>query len=407
MPLPCADSMGGGCFSGYPARQLEMQNTRCGWNHCHGVGGRAAPSSGGQMWAAGDQPHGVQGLVRSSAILVRNASYWMPCDARRSPYWQRSAGAYATTPDIVHRAFLPRQPVVVTFCWDRQAHSRPETPWSKPSADTGPDTGPVARLDARADARPDARHDTRLDTRLDTRADTQADMPADARAARRPPCPHPASPSPPTQATPTLSPAQTELGLWTSLRRPPSRPAAAATRSETLATRPADASREEQGARDQGARDEGEGDEGEVPPVVVDAVALALLVGLLCCAALLVYMAGRRCGRCLQECGDGGSGALANAVSREEVRLSAHGGAGSREHRRARLGKQRDPACVRVRSRRVRNPPTLPCYEQMAAWTRSMAVGGRTRGGARYQHVHTGAEALPSEESRASTTAPT
>ena len=31
--------MGGGCFSGYPARNLRMERVRCGWNHCTGLWG--------------------------------------------------------------------------------------------------------------------------------------------------------------------------------------------------------------------------------------------------------------------------------------------------------------------------------------------------------------------------------
>ncbi|KOO22632.1 hemolysin-type calcium-binding region [Chrysochromulina tobinii] len=95
--------MGGGCFSGYPAAGLLMRHVRCGWNHCEGVGGREAPASGGQMYAAGDQPHGVQGYVASHAIRIVNATAYAPCDPYRRFYWSRSEGAYAATPEVAER----------------------------------------------------------------------------------------------------------------------------------------------------------------------------------------------------------------------------------------------------------------------------------------------------------------
>lgn len=110
--------MGDGCFSGYPATSLLMRNTRCGWNHCEGAGGRDQPSSGGQMYAAGDQPHGVQGYVRSRGVRVVNSSYHAPCDTRRKPFWSKSPDAYAATPEIVLRPFVPRAPITVSLCWE-------------------------------------------------------------------------------------------------------------------------------------------------------------------------------------------------------------------------------------------------------------------------------------------------
>jgi hypothetical protein len=47
-----AINMGNGCFSGYPARDLVMTRTRCGWNHC---GGGGAPLGGGG--GGGRLPH--------------------------------------------------------------------------------------------------------------------------------------------------------------------------------------------------------------------------------------------------------------------------------------------------------------------------------------------------------------
>ena len=46
-----AINMGNGCFSGFPAVGLRMSRCRCGWNKCHGQGGRAPPTSQGRMWA--------------------------------------------------------------------------------------------------------------------------------------------------------------------------------------------------------------------------------------------------------------------------------------------------------------------------------------------------------------------
>lgn len=115
-----AIQMGGGCFSAYPASGLLMRRTRCGWNHCHGTGGREKPSSGGQMWAAGDQPRGVQGFVGSHGVRIVNATYWSACDAVRSPFWSKSAGAYAARPDIRRRPFKVRAPVRFTPCWEQK-----------------------------------------------------------------------------------------------------------------------------------------------------------------------------------------------------------------------------------------------------------------------------------------------
>lgn len=119
--------MGDGCFSAYPASSLTMVRTRCGWNHCTGVGGRAAPSSGGMMWAAGDQPHGAQGrLVVSREIGVFSSSYWAACRSGLQ-FWsqshaafghKRADGAYVALPDVKQEFFTPRTPITVTLCWE-------------------------------------------------------------------------------------------------------------------------------------------------------------------------------------------------------------------------------------------------------------------------------------------------
>ena len=115
--------MGGGCFSGYPARELRMERVRCGWNHCTGSGGREKPNSGGQMWAAGRARNGLG----SSGIIVDDAQYWSPCDAARPVTWQApgmtgSSSAYARI-QIRKARFTPRTPVAkgMRMCWEGQA----------------------------------------------------------------------------------------------------------------------------------------------------------------------------------------------------------------------------------------------------------------------------------------------
>jgi len=137
--------MGDGCFSAYPASSLTMVRTRCGWNHCTGVGGRAAPSSGGMMWAAGDQPHGAQGqLVVSREVGVFSSSYWAACRAGLVQFWsqshgsfghKRADGAYVALPDVKQELFTPRAPITVTLCWedDSRVGPPPVTPPPPPT----------------------------------------------------------------------------------------------------------------------------------------------------------------------------------------------------------------------------------------------------------------------------------
>lgn len=110
--------MGGGCFSGYPARRLRMVRARCGWNHCTGQGGRARPSSGGQMWAAGRAQNGIA----SAGIVVDDSQFWAACDSSRPPAWHAAGldGAYARV-DIRQARFTPRSPAAGTMrmCWER------------------------------------------------------------------------------------------------------------------------------------------------------------------------------------------------------------------------------------------------------------------------------------------------
>lgn len=78
---------GDGCFSGYPAKKLAMDNTRCGWTHCGGWGGRPKPLSTA-MWAAGAAADGTA----SAAIAVRGGVYWETCSAHpeRTGVWQKA-----------------------------------------------------------------------------------------------------------------------------------------------------------------------------------------------------------------------------------------------------------------------------------------------------------------------------
>ena len=111
--------MGGGCFSGYPARKLRMVRVRCGWNHCGGWGGRQPPSSGGQMWAAGRAQNGLS----SVGVTIDAAQFWSPCNPRKAPHWQPEGGAqnaYARL-DIREAVFTPRRPAArnMRMCWEK------------------------------------------------------------------------------------------------------------------------------------------------------------------------------------------------------------------------------------------------------------------------------------------------
>ena len=128
-----AINMGNGCFSGYPARDLVMTRTRCGWNHCGGLGGRAPPTSHGQMWAAGHahaddryvqaqmahsrSPHR---RVTSSGIVVSHGRFWAPCNETKAAWWARTPQAYRSV-QIKRLEFKPRQPLTLRFCWEQRA----------------------------------------------------------------------------------------------------------------------------------------------------------------------------------------------------------------------------------------------------------------------------------------------
>lgn len=137
--------MGNGCFSAWPARDLAMTKTRCGWNHCEGSGGRPRPASGGQMWAAG-QPtrldkHEVQQLrssrkaqralnlsrealvlhdwsIASRGVAVSQSRFWAACNSTKPASWAQPADAFSHV-HIKRREFVPRTPLELTFCWEQ------------------------------------------------------------------------------------------------------------------------------------------------------------------------------------------------------------------------------------------------------------------------------------------------
>ena len=102
----------------------RMVRTRCGWNHCDGWGGRAPPSSGGQMWAAGSSRTGMA----SSNILIESSQYWAACNKAKSPTWQpEGVTAYARA-DIAHARFTPHVPAAahMRMCWERESKVSPK-----------------------------------------------------------------------------------------------------------------------------------------------------------------------------------------------------------------------------------------------------------------------------------------
>lgn len=119
---------GNGCFSAYPATYLVMLRTRCGWNTCSGVGGRAPPASGGLMWAAGypipneweGNDTSDHGGYRAHGVVVQESEYWAACNTTRAAqHWARDADAYSVV-DIRERHFKPRKPLELRFCWDKR-----------------------------------------------------------------------------------------------------------------------------------------------------------------------------------------------------------------------------------------------------------------------------------------------
>lgn len=104
---------GDGCFAGYPAQHLVMNNTRCAWTHCNGWSGRGKPMSGSLAWCAGDE-NGVQ----SHGIDVRNSAFYELCRSYHT--WEASKGGFVndTVQAVELGSFTPRKPVQVRMCWD-------------------------------------------------------------------------------------------------------------------------------------------------------------------------------------------------------------------------------------------------------------------------------------------------
>lgn len=138
-----AINMGNGCFSGYPARDLLMKRTRCGWNHCGGQGGRPPPTSHGRMWAAGHAQvndsyisaqmatsHSPHRNVVSRGIVVTQGRYWSACNESKPAWWARTPQAFKSV-QIKKLEFKPRQPLALQFCWERDGAGR------HPVSDTG------------------------------------------------------------------------------------------------------------------------------------------------------------------------------------------------------------------------------------------------------------------------------
>ena len=107
--------MGDGCFSSYGGTNIRFVNTNCRDNHCDGWAGRKKPTSGSLMYYAGDENG-----VNSTGISLTNSSYFNSC-APQHVILSKDPKAWVAK-GLAERAFVLRQPLQLSFCWEAPAN---------------------------------------------------------------------------------------------------------------------------------------------------------------------------------------------------------------------------------------------------------------------------------------------
>lgn len=104
--------MGDGCFSAYGGTNIRFVNARCKDNHCDGWAGRPKAASGSLMYYAGDENG-----CKSTGISLERSVYSGAC-APSHVIWSADPGAWVTK-ELVEQDFELREPVAVSFCWEK------------------------------------------------------------------------------------------------------------------------------------------------------------------------------------------------------------------------------------------------------------------------------------------------